>query len=416
MKPITSFTEAKQYLDRFYLNARTKYTLTNMRQLMAYLDNPQNKFRAVHVAGTSGKTSTAYYMAALLTASGQKTGLTISPHIDEINERVQINGRPLPEAEFCRALTSFLEQVKASPVKPSWFEAMVAFAYWYFAREKVDYAVVEVGLGGLKDGTNVIDRADKICIITDIGYDHTNVLGKNLTEIAAQKIGIVGQQNTVFTYRQTLDVMKVIENQVSRQQASLQIVNKANEQLNASTIPKYQYRNWQLAYWAFRHLEQRDHMKHLTSQELAKTQLINIPGRMEIRQISGKTIIMDGAHNVQKMTAFVESFHMLYPEQKPAILLAVKEGKDYQQLVPVLAPLASRIITTSFKATQDLPFVSMSPEVLGKVLLIAGAKEVISIADQNEAFQALLTTPEKVCIITGSFYLLSQIRNNGQLV
>ncbi len=382
---------------------------------MDYLGNPQNKYRVVHVAGTSGKTSTAYYMAALLAAAGQKTGLTISPHIDEINERVQINGQPLSEAEFCQALTIFLQLIKASPVQPSWFEVVVAFAYWYFAREKVDYAVVEVGLGGLKDGTNVITRTDKVCIITDIGYDHTSVLGKTIREITKQKVGIVGRQNAVFTYRQTMDIMKVVENQISRQQASLQVAI-SNKPLKENTMPDYQYRNWLLAYQVFMYLEKRDHLKHLTSQELVNTQLIKIPGRMEIRQISNKIVIMDGAHNKQKMTAFIDSFVQLFPDVKPAILLAVKEGKDYQQLVPLLVPLASRIITTTFKATQDSLFLSVSPDVLRDALRAAGAKEVISIADQHQAFQTLLAAPEKVCIITGSFYLLSQIRNNEQLV
>src|SRR4051812_41410959 len=138
---LKSFAEINEYLTRFYRNQRVVYSLDNMRGLMNYLDNPQDKFKAVHVAGTSGKTSTAYYMSALLAAGGGKVGLTVSPHIDEINERLQINNQPLPEKEFCAALTEFLMLMEAGPIKPSWFEVMIAFAYWYFAKEKVDYAL-----------------------------------------------------------------------------------------------------------------------------------------------------------------------------------------------------------------------------------------------------------------------------------
>ena len=142
VQTITSFAAANQYLRRFHDQSKTKYNLDNMRRLMAYLGDPQDKLRVVHVAGTSGKTSTSYYAAALLAAAGQKTGLTVSPHVDQMNERIQINGQPLGETIFCEALSEFLELVEKSSVRPSWFEALMAFAYWYFALSKVDYAVV----------------------------------------------------------------------------------------------------------------------------------------------------------------------------------------------------------------------------------------------------------------------------------
>jgi dihydrofolate synthase/folylpolyglutamate synthase len=408
---INSFAQANKYLDRFHDYARTKYNLNNMYRLMDYLDNPQNKLRVVHVAGTSGKTSTAYYISALLTAAGQKTGLTVSPHINEINERVQINGQPIDEAAFCLALSDFLKLVEKSSIKPSWFELMVAFAYWYFAREKVCYAVVEVGLGGLKDGTNVVDRADKVCIITDIGFDHVKILGDTLAEIAAQKAGIIQPGNQIFSYQQSPEIMQVLKNAAAAQHASLHIVKEIKNPV--AKVPDYQFRNGYLAYKVYDFLRKRDGLPKISEEKLQKLQSLTVPGRMDIRQTDGKALVLDGAHNAQKTAAMVQSFKKMYPRERPAILLGMKAGKDYEEVVSLLAPLAGRVITTGFELSQDVPLHSMKPEALAKAFKAAGVKKVSSIKDQKKAIKELLSGPEKVCLVTGSLYLLGQLRNNG---
>jgi dihydrofolate synthase/folylpolyglutamate synthase len=172
MLRIETFSEASKLLAKFIPPDRpTSYTLDRMEQLMDYLGNPQNRLSVIHIAGTSGKTSTSYYIAALLHATGKTVGLSVSPHIDTIAERAQIDLRPLEESDYCEQLGIFLELIEKSGIQPSYFEVLVAFMYWLFDRRGVDYAVVEVGLGGLLDGTNVVDRSDKVCVITDIGFD-----------------------------------------------------------------------------------------------------------------------------------------------------------------------------------------------------------------------------------------------------
>jgi dihydrofolate synthase/folylpolyglutamate synthase len=390
-----------------------------MRQLMSYLDNPQDKFRAIHVAGTSGKTSTVYYMSALLTAAGYKTGLTISPHIEDINERVQINGQPVAEDLFCQALAEFLGLIENCSIRPSWFEAMVAFAYWYFAHQKVDYAVIEVGLGGLKDGTNVISRPDKVCILTDIGYDHINVLGNTLPEIAAQKVGIVRPGNQVFAYDQGLVINQVFGDFVHSQKASLEIINEqsAIKQFaqNVSSMPKYQLRNWLLAYHVYLFLQNRDNLPHLTSKVLRQTQQILIPGRMETREIGSKKVIMDGAHNSQKITALIKTFQHQYPRQKPIVLLALRSGKEYQEIASLLKSLTNHVIVTTFETSQDVPIQAMDTKTLAVALVLTGIQNVETIEDPQAALKAFLKSPENLGLITGSFYLISQIRNNEHL-
>lgn len=394
-------------------------TLNRILPLMKIIGNPQDRLRVIHLAGTSGKTSTAYYLAALLGAAGSKTGLTISPHIDTVSERVQINGQSLSEVEFCSELGIFLDLVSKAERQPSYFELLYAFALWVFDRQKVDYAVVETGMGGLLDATNVVTRHDKICIITDIGLDHTHILGQNLTDIATQKVGIVHNNNTVFTYRQSPEIMRVIEEWTIIRKAPLFVVNEETEALthrdDLTDIPDYQRRNWLLAYRVFRHISEGSHLQHLTRQVLQEVQKLQIPARMDVRKLKGKTLIMDGAHNAQKMTAFVSSFKKLYPDTKPTVLLALKEGKEHQELVPLLGLLAARVIITTFNTTQDLPVKSMDPRVLAKQFLESGIGNIKVAPDQHEAFQSLIKAPEEIVVITGSFYLLSQLRKKENI-
>lgn len=421
---IRTLSEANEALAPYVPLVATRsdrdFTLGRMTPLMELIGNPQDNLRIIHVAGTSGKTSTCYYLAALLRAGGQKVGLTVSPHIDSINERVQVDGVPLPEATFCSELGIFLDIVGKINQPPSYFEILLAFALWVFVRHGVDYAVLETGLGGLYDASNVADRPDKVCLITDIGFDHMEVLGNTLGEIAAQKIGIVHNQNQTFMYEQDPEVMRVMRAWTKQHHAPLHLLNEQAQRKKyqdslANTVA-YQQRNWMLAYRVYRYLRARDGLKRLAKPALKATQVAYIPGRMDIRQAGKKTVVMDGAHNLQKMTTFIASFQRLYPGEKPAALLSMKDTKEYQDIVPLLVPLAGRIITTSFDTSQDAKVRSMDPGKLGEALERAGAGHVSVIPDHDEAVAALLASPEKICVITGSFYLLSRVRNNKLLV
>lgn len=393
-------------------------TLERIQPLMELLGNPHEQLKILHIAGTSGKTSTAYYIAALLTASGEKTGLTVSPHVDSVTERAQINGKALSEAEFCEELGEFLGLIEKAEQKPSYFELLYAFAIWEFVRQGVTYAVVETGMGGLYDATNVAQQADKVCVITDIGFDHTHILGKTLPEIAKQKAGIIHESNQVFMYQQEPEIMDVIKGHCKAKQAPLHIVNQTREMREhhqaIGAMPDYQLRNWLLAHAVYMYLVERDDLKHLTRQVLRKTQLVQVPARMDVIQLKGKTIVMDGAHNEQKMTTFVRSFQHLYPGVKPAVMIGLKTGKEYESLVPLLAPLASSVYVTTFETTQDLPVKAMEPAPIAEAFAKHGVL-AHSIADQKKALQVLLESPENVCIITGSFYLLSQLRTRQLL-
>lgn len=413
MPAIRSFAEAREVLKQYYHNPETHtYTLERMRELVDFLGNPQDKLKIIHIAGTSGKSSTAFYASALLQTAGAKIGLTVSPHVFEINERVQINNTPLPESEFCDKLGKFIDLVQSGPVRPSYFELMVAFAYHEFAQRHVDYAVVEVGLGGLIDGTNVVSREDKVCVITDIGLDHTNVLGKTLREIAAQKAGIILPHNNVFTYEQAPEIMQVIRDTAHQKSAVLHEFKAPDlSQSVNGKLPLFQQRNLFLASQAVDFVLQREKRKTLTESQLSKVAPVQIPGRMQTFNVNGKTLIIDGAHNGQKMAALVESMKAKYPDEKPVAAVAFVNNRDerWQHALDILADYASDTIVTTFNLGEDdMPKKGMPVEVIAEYLSNKG-KDFESFPDIKAAVRQLINRPEKLLLFTGSLYPLGSV-------
>ncbi len=413
MTTITSFSEAQAALRQFYgAQPGGAYTLDCMRELMRYLGNPEKTLRIIHVAGTSGKTSTAYYISALLTAAGKKVGLTVSPHVDEINERVQVNTVPLPEAEFCAELSVFLQLIESSNIAPSYFECMVAFAFWEFARQKVDYAVIEVGLGGLLDGTNVTDEADKVCVITDIGLDHTEILGSTLAEIAAQKAGIIKKRNHVFMYSQADEINDAVANRVQDLSASLHLVPDTSAATAGGTLPLFQKRNLWLAAYVANYILSRDDGTELSQANIEQASQTYIPARMEMVKVNDKVLIIDGAHNAQKLEAMFTSLHDQYPDQKVAALVGFIDSDAFRlhQALRVITENVEHITVTSFYGEKDYPKHSVPTDQIVVQCQEHNFNEVDVRDDPADAFAALLARPEAILLVTGSFYLLNHIR------
>ncbi len=412
MQKIHDFNDVHRVLSGYVPRAHEpgNYTLERIKDILEVLDNPQNKFKTVHVAGTSGKTSTCYYISALLSEAGKKVGLTVSPHVDEVNERVQINGVPMPEDRFCSQLSEFIDIIDSHNLKPTYFELLVAFAYWFFAKEKVDYAVVEVGLGGLLDGTNVITRPDKVCVITDIGLDHTNVLGNTIAEIAEQKAGIIQSHNAVFCYRQDTATMSAIKDRCAQMHAQLHEVRGTGA--DPRFLPPFQKRNWHLAQTVFDYIRSRDDLPTLSAEELETTAHTLIPARMEVIKYKGKTLIIDGSHNGPKMKALVEGIKALYPGQKASVIVSFVDSK-FERATPALEqllPIASALIVTSFSGEQDTPKYSVDPEVIAGAARSIGFKSATIKHRPKDALELLMQQPEEVLVVTGSFYLLNHIR------
>ncbi len=387
------------------------YSLERMWPLLKAVGNPQEQLNAIHIAGTSGKTSTAYYISALLKSTGAKVGLTVSPHVDSIKERVQINNKFLSDEQFYNEFVVFMNLVKKAETTPSYFELLIVFIYWEFVRQKVDYAVIETGLGGLLDGTNVITKKNKVCVITDIGFDHIGVLGNTLKEIARQKAGVIQSENVVFIYNQSKQVMEQVNARVLQKNAILNSLNYDELLFNNSskieTLPAFQKRNWLLSNSVFEYLLKRDNLG--IASRMSPSEVV-IPGRMEVVSLpDGSILIMDGAHNEQKMETFINSFKELYPNKKAFVMMALKRDKDYPKILKLVSQIADKFVFTTFNTYQDTPAISIAPKELSEELLRYNIKSTESV-DNHKALNQLLGSSNDIKLVIGSFYLLGQVR------
>lgn len=414
MKHISSLAEAPAVLETMWpaRGALHRMSLDRMREIMDYLGNPQDTYKVVHIAGTSGKTSTAYYTAALLKAAGKRTGLTVSPHVEGLQERVQIDMTPLPETVFVREINTFMEQIVAGGLHPTYFELLCAFAFWEFARQRVEYAVVEVGVGGLLDNTNVISRSDKVCVLTDIGFDHMSVLGSTLPEIAAQKAGIIQLHNPVFCWKQPEPVLRAFRAAARQKQADLHTIQAAGSGVDVAFLPLFQRRNMELALHVVRFLLKRDGGR-LTRSGVLLAAHTQVPARMEMRQIAGKTVILDGSHNPQKLHTLMESVHARFPGIPVAVLAGFAKSKTPEHRTGAGARellSAEHIIVTAFTVNRARPHPSEDPAGIARTFKAAEYGSFEIVPDPEVAFRALLERPEPVVVVTGSFYLLNAIR------
>lgn len=403
--------EANEVLQRYVpSNSIVKYNLDTMQELMQALGNPQESYPVIHVAGTSGKTSTTYYAAALLRAAGKRVGHSVSPHIDSLAERVQINLQPLDETQYCRQLSKFLEILNKLSTKPSYFELLVAFAYWEFANQNVDYAVVEVGLGGRLDGTNVIANPNKVGVITDIGFDHMKILGGTLPKIAAEKAGITHSGNHIFILEQPDEVVQSIRDTVQARGGTLHVLQQQATQW--SNLVLFQQRNWSLAKQVVDFVLERDGSPMLSREQAEQSTHITVPARMELVAHKGQTLVLDGSHNGQKIASLVAAFQQKFPSQKVPVLLSLVQDKTsvLDEVLRQLLPITSDLIVTEFHGQQDLPKQSMSAKDVAAAAERQGFTEIELQTDPERALQKLISKPGDVKLVTGSLYLLNHIR------
>jgi len=411
--------------------------------LLTLLGKPQDKIKVIHIAGTSGKGSTATYISTILVAHGFKVSLTVSPHLVDIRERLQINNSLITQKEFTKSLNSIIpaiEKVRNSELgNPTYFEIMQALFYYISYQNKVDYAVVECGMGGLYDSTNVVHSKDKVCVITRLGLDHTKILGKTINEIALQKAGIIKPQNTVFTIKQKPNALTKLKQTASKNHAHIEVIqkdvhfknSKMNEKgyaydfkfnhinlkkLQLSSFAEYQIENSSLAICTTTYIANRDKWS-LESNKVRKALLdFKFEGRMTIKKFTQngiqKTLITDGAHNPQKMATFIKSFKKLHSKEKNIFILAFKEGKDYKNILKHITPEADTIILTQFiLKNADSKLFSEETEKVKNVLKKLNFRNVIVIVNPKDAISKALRESNLV-IITGSLCLLSCVQNH----
>ena len=447
LAPIADYAAARRYLEPFAhstgLAASPHAALQRAKSLMTRLGNPQNAVPVIHLAGTSGKGSTATILAALLQAHGLHVGLGLSPHVRHLLERIQTDGAPVDEGEFCRVLSEMLPVIRAMQDsewgRPSFFEILIALSYKLFAQRPVEAVVMETGLGGRHDATNTVTSADKIALFTHIDYDHVDILGNTLSKIAHQKAGIIQPHNRVLTHLQPPDAQAVIEAECASQEARLTVFDPTVALSSVRLFPSHVTFDLTLPAHAPLHNLHLSlagaHQAENASLAIAAAQLflngsgralneaairhalthITLPGRMEQRVWRDTQIIIDGAHNPQKIHALCTALVALYPDQRFVFVVALKQGKEQGAIFAQLVPLAAHIVLTRFdNQDQGMPLAATDPHELAASVAAHGDVPVSVEPDVAEALARAVSVaqaadPPLPVVVTGSLYLLAQI-------
>ena len=370
--------------------------LENVSQLLNSLGNPHLKTETIHVAGTNGKGSTCSFIASLLTEKGEKVGLFTSPHIFDFKERIRINGTKISEEE----VVSFCHQLKEIelPFQPSFFEITFAMAMHHFARNNCTYAIIETGLGGRLDATNVITPL--ISIITNISLDHQNFLGNTIKAIATEKAGIIKNKVPVFVAEEssiTKEIFVDAANLKNTQVTFLTPSQKVHQQLAS-----YQQTNLQTALQAIAIIDIHPTEHEITSAITKLYQNTGLFGRFQEINSSPR-IIIDASHNEGGIKILLKELEQT-PHEKLKFIVGSSGDKDLKKLIANL-PITSEINLCVFKNERSTTYDELSKMAVGNSAIRKVYKEV------NHSLNEIIsyTLPDETIVICGSFFLISDI-------
>ena len=352
--------------------------LGRTRALLSALGDPHKALRFVHVAGTNGKGSTAAMLDSCLRAAGYKTGLFTSPYINRFNERVQVDGVPIPDGDLVRLVERVQPAAAAMADTPTEFEFITALGMLWFAEQRCDIVVLEVGLGGALDSTNVIDPPE-CAVITALGLDHVKELGPTLADIAAAKAGIIKPGSPAVSYGGAPEADRVIAAAARACGAPLTVVDFTRLRLRGAgldgqtfdfdgldglTLPLlagYQPRNAAVAVTALRALRARgwDIPDEAIRRGLAS---VRWPGRFELLRRS-PPFLLDGSHNAHGMRATADSLRSLFPGQKFVFLVSIMADKDADEMLRLLLPLAKAFVTVTAPSPRAIPAADLAARI-----------------------------------------------------
>lgn len=446
-KPLSGFenyTEALRYMKSLTNLEMTRarrlssdmLSLERMRALLKRLGNPQDEFRSVHVAGTKGKGSTCILLETALRSCNYTVGSFTSPHLMDVRERITINGQMIPHAAFTELLRQVVDAAEKLPAKtgqPTYFETLTAMAFLRFAEQAVDLAVIETGLGGRLDSTNVV--TPEVSILTSIGLDHTQILGDTPEAIAREKAGIMKPGVPAITIGQGEGVAAVLAEVAEKTGAELRVLGKdidfsyrfeASPKLGPHTcvcltterssfehvsVPlpgEHQALNCGLALAALDLLRERGF-------ELKETPMIeslegvSLPGRMELVSTSPRVLI-DGAHNPDSLRALMRSIGAHVPYDSMVVVFGCAEDKDVDGLLREIALGADKVVFTKARGNQRAcepdDLAKRFAEVSGRMSQTEG-----SLADALATAEHAVGREDLICV-TGSFVLAGEAKKH----
>ncbi|ABF39124.1 FolC bifunctional protein [Candidatus Koribacter versatilis Ellin345] len=422
-----------------------KFDLAHMRVLLDALAHPERRFASVLIAGTNGKGSTAATLSSILLAAGYKTGLYTSPHLVKINERFRINGSQVNDAEFTAAyehvetLASALVETKALPWHPSFFEMLTAMAFELFARAGIQIAVLEVGMGGRLDATNVVEPL--ISVIADISLDHQKFLGNTIAEIAAEKAGIIKPNGTVVTLPQHPAANDVIGHAILDHQAKgisavkhmppmapgsadyrdvegrnrypLEVMNEIIE-VNSPLPGRHQLRNLALAITTAEELARFGFP--VTSKQIEQgIRETRWAGRFQVisaeKNALKRELIFDVAHNPDGAWALRSALSDKIAERPLTLVFGAMHDKAFREMVQILFPTAQQVIVTQAKnprAATTAELAEVAKEVGTEVVQCASVEAAVHKAPE-------LTAENGVIVVTGSIFVVGEAMNALQV-
>ena len=411
-----TYEEAIAYIHGMYWRG-SKLGLTRTIELCRLLGDPQKKLKFIHVAGTNGKGSTCAMLSRILCAEGYRTGLFVSPYVDRFNERIQLNNSPISDQDLAEIITEIAPIVDAMENLPTEFEVITAAAFLYYARMNCDYVVLEVGLGGEKDSTNVIDTP-LLSIITAIDYDHMHILGNTIEEIASAKAGIIKDGGTVLFYGQHEAALPVIRAACEKHGAELHVVDRSTiregtydlhgqtfsyldyKDLRLGLLGKYQMNNAATVIDAVALLREKG---VAISDEALRTGLKETawPARFELLR-EDPPFFVDGGHNPHGVRGTVETYKRLFPDRKAKIIMGMMRDKDVSTSVVLLMQIASEFYTVTPNNDRAMP-----SEELAELIRSCGASATpfASVADAIET----AARGEEPSLAVGSLYMAGEV-------
>ncbi len=420
-----------------------KLGLENSRTLMRILGEPQKSFRSIHIAGTNGKGSTAAIIASMLEENGLRAGLYTSPHLVSFTERIRVNNKEIAEHEVVELADEIRSIIQNTPLNPTFFEFVTAMAFLYFKRKKVDWAVVETGMGGRLDATNVL--LPEVSVITNIDLDHNEYLGKTRFNIAFEKAGIIKPLRPVVTGTSPPEALKILKNTAKDHGSELHIydkdfkgsllfmddkhivfdyagavssetnTNKCREykNLSLSATGRHQIYNASLAIRVIEILEQRG-IRVSDSAVINGLSNINFEGRFEIIS-HAPLIIIDSAHNPAASRVLADTVKELFPAKKIILIAGIMRDKDIKGILKPLIQISDTAILTKPKGSRAAP-----PKKLEEHIKTLNAdmnsqfmpKSIITTDSVAEALDIAKTFRHKdsVVLVTGSFYTTGEVK------
>ncbi|MGL4628943.1 MAG: bifunctional folylpolyglutamate synthase/dihydrofolate synthase [Cetobacterium sp.] len=390
-----------------------KLGLKNIEDICKAMNNPQMNYKTIHVAGTNGKGSTSTTIETVLIESGSKVGKYTSPHILRFNERISVNGIEITDEEIAYYYSYIKNIVKELEITPTFFEVTTAMMFKYFSDKKVDYAVIEVGMGGRFDATNVI-KGD-ICVITNVSLDHTDFLGKTIYDITCEKAGIIKPDSKVFIGSSDADFIKGIEEKSKTYTNVLEkyrlakyyldfknfktVIDIEGERFIFSLFGDYQYKNFLCAYEVLKELK-------IPVKTIKKAvEKVKWQCRFEVISSQDKVLILDGAHNEDGMKTLCDTLRLGYEKDEIVAVVSILKDKDYTKILKILEPCVKKII-----------FTSLAENKRGQTgfELYEGSNKVDKEYREDifEAYELAKEYNSKAILFCGSFYLLSKFKED----